>query len=55
MSEREQDLDAMNRAHGEHIARITEDPERDRREQDRALLTAIFTAARDQDQEGGQE
>ena len=43
------------RSHGEFILGVTQDAERQRRERDKALLSAIFTAARDQDQEGGQE
>ena len=53
MSEREQDLDAMNRAHGEHILDAVADQGK-RQEQDRALLDAIARATLAQE-EGGQE
>ena len=39
---------------GEHIVRLTRDPERQRREQDRALLDAIFGATLERE-EGEQE
>ena len=54
MSEREQDLDAMNRAHGEHILDAVADQGK-RQEQDRALLDAITRASLAQQQEDEQE